>query len=262
MQTPLVFITGASSGIGQALAAEFYRQGWCLGLVARRADAIHDWAQAQKLDATRYAVYAADVADSNSIIAAGQACMAAQGLPDMVIANAGVGYGMDSRQREDLDSFAAMLQVNNIGMAATFHPFIAAMQDRGSGKLVGIASVAAIRGLKGHGAYCASKSAVVAYCESLRLDLHGSGVQVTALLPGYVATPLTSKNSYGMPFMLSAAEFAARSYRFLAGRGSYGVIPWQMGVVAKLLRILPNSLYDAIFAKRGTKKRQSEGGGQ
>ena len=134
MQTPLVFITGASSGIGQALAAEFYRQGWRLGLVARRADAIHDWAQEQELDAARYAVYAADVADSDSIVAAGQACMAAQGLPDMVIANAGVGYGMDSRAREDIDSFAAMLQVNNIGMAATFHPFIAAMQQRGSGQ--------------------------------------------------------------------------------------------------------------------------------
>lgn len=262
MTAPLVFITGASSGIGQALAAEFYQQGWNLALVARRADAIENWAQEQKLDAARYAVYAADVAQINSIVAAGMQCLSKQGLPDMVIANAGVGYGMDSSQREDLDSFAAMLQVNNIGMAATFHPFIAAMQQRGSGKLVGLASVAAIRGLKGHGAYCASKSAVVAYCESLRLDLHGSGVQVTALLPGYVATPLTSKNSYGMPFMLSAAEFAARSYRFLAGTSSYGVIPWQMGVVAKVLRLLPNPVYDAIFAKRGTKKRQSQGGGQ
>ncbi len=262
MTAPLVFITGASSGIGQALAAEFYTQGWSLALVARRADAIESWAQAQNLDPSRYATYAADVADSDSIVAAGQACITAQGLPAMAIANAGVGYGMDSSQREDIDSFAAMLQVNNIGMAATFHPFIAGMKSRGSGKLVGIASVAAIRGLKGHGAYCASKSAVVAYCESLRLDLHGSGVQVATLLPGYVATPLTSKNSYGMPFMLSAPEFAARSYRFLAGRSSYGVIPWQMGVVAKLLRLLPNPVYDAIFAKRGTKKRQAEGGGQ
>ena len=262
MNTPLVFITGASSGIGQALAAEFYAQGWRLALVARRSQAIEDWAQAQGLDTSRYAVYAADVAQADSIIAAAQACIADQGLPDMVIANAGVGYGMDSSQREDIDSFAAMLQVNNIGMAATFHPFIAGMQTRGSGKLVGIASVAAIRGLKGHGAYCASKSAVVAYCESLRLDLHGSGVQVATLVPGYVATPLTSKNSYGMPFLLQAEDFAARSYRFLAGRRSYGVLPWQMGVVAKLLRLLPNPVYDAIFAKRGTKKRQSEGGGQ
>ena len=262
MNAPLVFITGASSGIGQALAWQFYQQGWSLALVARRADAIESWAQEQKLDTGRYAVYAADVAQVASIVAAGQSCIASQGLPDMVIANAGVGYGMDGSQLEDIDSFAAMLQVNNIGMAATFQPFIAAMKQRGTGKLVGIASVAAIRGLKGHGAYCASKSAVVAYCESLRLDLYNSGVQVTTLLPGYVATPLTSKNSYGMPFMLSAAEFAARSYRFLAGKSSYGVIPWQMGVVAKVLRLLPNPVYDAIFAKRGTKKRQSEGGGQ
>lgn len=259
MTRPLVFITGASSGIGQALASEFYQQGWNLALVARRGQAIEEWASTQALEPTRYAVYAADVGDSNSIVAAGEHCITRQGLPDLVIANAGVGYGMDSSQRADLDSFAAMLQVNNIGMAATFHPFIAAMKTRGSGKLAGIASVAAISGLKGHGAYCASKSAVVAYCESLRLDLHGSGVQVATILPGYVATPLTSKNnSYSMPFILTAPEFAARSFRFLASRRSYGVIPWPMGVVAKVLRLLPNPVYDAIFAKRGTKKRLGE----
>ncbi len=262
MSKKLVFITGASSGIGQALAMQFYQQGWDLALLARREAVMQEWATAQGLDASRYRLYAADVSTPDSVIAAAQNCIASQGLPDVVIASAGVSWGMDSSQREDIDSLQAMLQVNNIGMAATFHPFIAPMQARGSGKLVGIASVSAIRGLKGHGAYCASKSGVVAYCESLRLDLRASGVQVATILPGYIATPLTSKNSYAMPFLLTAEDFAARAYRFLAGRGSYTVIPWQMGVVAKAMRLMPNPLYDRLFAQRGTKKRQSEGGGQ
>lgn len=260
MRSKLVFITGASSGLGQALAWQFYQQGWRLALLARRAQVIADWAQAQGLDEQRYAIYSADVADPDALIAAAKECLVQQGLPDMVIASAGVSYGMDSSQREDLDSLRDMLAINNIGLAATFHPFIKPMRQRGSGKLVGIASVSAIRGLKGHGAYCASKSAVVAYCESLRLDLRASGVQVATLLPGYIATPLTSQNTYSMPFLLSAPDFAQRAYRVLQSRKSYAVIPWQMGVLAKLMRLLPNPVYDHLFAKRGSKKRQSEGG--
>src|SRR5690606_6470017 len=103
----------------------------------------------------------------NAIIAAGQACIARQGLPDVVIANAGISIGMDSAEREDIAVMARVLATNVTGMAATFHPFIRAMAARGSGRLVGIASVAGARGLPGHGAYCASKAAVIAYCESL-----------------------------------------------------------------------------------------------
>lgn len=258
MNTPLVFITGASSGIGQALAAEFYAQGWRLALVARRSQAIEDWAQAQGLDTSRYAVYAADVAQADSIIAAAQACIAGQGLPDMVIANAGVGYGMDSSQREDIDSFAAMLQVNNIGMAATFHPFIAGMKTRGSGKLVGIASVAGIRGLPGHGAYCASKAAVFAYCESLRGECRPHGVQVVTIAPGYIDTPLTQRNRYRMPFLMAPEAFADRAFAHIGAGVRKRFIPWQMGVVAGLLRLLPDWLYDRVLAGRPRKRRLNE----
>jgi NADP-dependent 3-hydroxy acid dehydrogenase YdfG len=160
----LVFITGASSGIGQALAIRFYEAGWQLALVARRAGEIQRWAEAQQFDPERYAVYAADVAESDSIVAAGHACIAGQGLPDVVIANAGISAGVDTAVREDLDMMARIFATNTVGLAATFHPFVTAMIRRGSGRLVGIASVAAIRGLPGHGAYCGSKAAVVSYC--------------------------------------------------------------------------------------------------
>ncbi len=256
--SPLVFITGASSGIGQALASRFAREGYRLALVARRVTEMQGWAASQGLDGTRCRVYGADVADTESIVAAGQACLATQGLPDVVIASAGVSIGMDTGEREDLDVMARTLAINNVGLAATFHPFVRAMAGRGSGALVGVASVAAIRGLPGHGAYCASKAAVVAYCESLRGELRGSGVAVVTLLPGYVDTPLTRENRYAMPFLLTANTFADRAFAAIQAQASYRVIPWQMGVVAKLLRLLPNAWFDRLLAGRPRKHRQHD----
>jgi short-subunit dehydrogenase len=258
MSAPLIFITGASSGIGQALAAHYAQQGWRLALVARRVEAMQAWAQAQGLGAERCLAYAADVAQIDSIVAAGQRCIAQQGLPDVVIANAGISVGMDTAVREDLQLMADLFALNNVGLAATFHSFLAAMRARGAGTLVGIASVAAIRGLPGHGAYCASKAGVVAYCESVRGECRGSGVRVVTIVPGYVATPLTAGNTYGMPFMLQPEVFAARAARAIADGTSYRVIPWQMGVVAKLMRLLPNALYDKLLEGRGRKKRRGE----
>jgi short-subunit dehydrogenase len=254
---PLVFITGASSGIGQALAARYAQAGWRLALVVRRTAEVQAWVLAQGLGADGVGIYRADVADVDSIVAAGQACIDAQGLPDVVIANAGISVGMDTAERADLDVLRDTLATNNIGLAATFQPFVRLMRQRGSGKLVGVASVAAIRGLPGHGAYCASKAAVVAYCESLRGELHRAGVQVVTLLPGYIATPLTAHNPYKMPFLMPADRFADQAFQAIAAGTSYRVIPWQMGVVAKLMRLLPNPLFDRLFARRGRKPRRS-----
>ncbi len=160
----------------------------------------------------------------------------------MVIANAGISVGVDSAERADLDVMRAIFETNNARLAATFHPFLRPMRERGRGTLVGIASVAAVRGLPGHGAYCASKAGVVAYCESLRGECRPYGVRVVTLLPGYVATPLTSGNRYAMPFLLSPDEFARRAMRAIEAGASRRVIPWQMGVAATLLRVLPDAL--------------------
>lgn len=256
--TPLVFITGASSGIGQALAWRFYQAGYSLALVARRTDETNAWALGKGLDAARYRVYGADVSVMDSIIAAGQQCIAGQGVPDVVIANAGISVGVDSSCRADLDDMARTFATNNLGLAATFHPFIAAMTSRRSGTLVGIGSVAGIRGLPGHGAYCASKSAVIAYCESLRGELRSEGVRVVTICPGYIDTPLTRQNRYSMPFLMQVDDFADQAFRSITRGDSYRVIPWQMGMVAKLLRLLPNWLYDKALAGRPRKKRSVE----
>jgi short-subunit dehydrogenase len=254
----LVFITGASSGIGQALAAAFYARGWRLALVARRGDAIERWITGQGLDSGRIGIYPADVRDTVGLVAAAQRCIAQQGLPDVVIANAGISIGVDTAEFNDLEVIRATFETNNLGMAATFHPFLTPMRERDSGTLVGIASVGGIRGLPGHGAYCASKAAVISYCESLRGECRGSGVRVVTLVPGYIATPLTQHNRYRMPFLMSADDFAAQACQAIIAGVSLKVIPWQMGWVARVLRVLPNRIFDRLFAGRARKRRSTE----
>ena len=258
MTQPLVFITGASSGIGQALAHRFHQAGFRLALVARRTSEVKTWASAQGISPDSYEIYRADVSVTDSIVAAGRDCIARQGVPDVVIANAGISVGMDTAVLSDIDVMARTFATNNIGMAATFHPFADAMAQRGSGTLVGIGSVAGIRGLPGHGAYCASKAAVISYCESLRGEMRPHGVRVVTISPGYIDTPLTRQNRYSMPFLMQADDFADRAFRAITAGVSYRVIPWQMGVVAKLLRMVPNVLFDKLLAGRPRKRRQSE----
>ncbi len=255
---PLVYITGASSGLGQAMALEYYRQGWRLALVARRTEELARWAQEQGLDPERLRIYGADVSQVESIVEAGRRCIAEQGLPEVVIANAGISVGIDSAIYEDLAVMQKVYATNNIGLAATFHPFIAPMNARGNGSLVGIASVAGIRGLPGHAAYCSSKAAVTSYCESLRGECRPFGVHVTTIAPGYIDTPLTRRNRYHMPFLMSADSFASAAYRSIQAGCRFRVIPWQMGLVARVLRILPDALFDRLLAGRPRKHREGE----
>lgn len=248
----LVFLTGASTGIGEALARHYAARGATLALVARRA------ALLESLSASlpgKHVHYVADVRDENALNAAATDFIARVGLPDIVIGNAGVSAGTLTGESEDMPVFEAIFDINVLGLVRTFAPFVKAMQARGSGTLVGVASVAGIRGLPGAGAYSASKAAAISYLESLRVELRGSGVGVKTLCPGYIDTPMTEKNPYPMPFMLEAADAAERFARFIDGPRSYAVIPWQMGIVAKVMRLLPNPVYDALASKSGRKPR-------
>ncbi len=254
--TRLAFITGASSGIGQALALRCYEQGYNLALSARRVDEIERWTQAAGLLRSRFAVYPADVAEIDQIVRAGTECIAAQGLPDIVVANAGISVAVDTARRADIDAVARTLATNVTGLAATFHPFVAPMRARGNGRLVGVASVAGIRGLPGHAAYCASKAAVIAYCESLRGELSAVGVRVVTVVPGYIDTPLTRKNRYPMPFLMPANAFAVKALAAIEAGSSCRVLPWQMGWVTKLLRLLPDPVLDRALRGRPRKQRE------
>lgn len=247
-----VFITGASSGIGAALAKYYAAQGATLGLAARRQRRLAELAAALPGE---HVCYPLDVVDAESLRAAATDFIARHGCPDIVIANAGVSVGTLTEAADDLPVFRRVLETNVLGVAHTFAPFVAAMRARGAGRLVGIASVAGIRGLPGAGAYAASKAALIVYLEALRGELRGSGVGVTTIAPGFIATPMTASNPYAMPFLLPVDIAAERFARAIARGVSYTVIPWPMAVVAKLLRLLPDALYDRLAARAGRKPR-------
>jgi len=249
----VVFLTGATSGIGEALARHYAAQGAKLGLLARRGDLLESLSRSLPSGAD---TYIADVRDPGALSAAAADFMHKHGVPDLVIANAGISHGTATEHAEDIAVFQEILDINVIGMVNTFHPFIAAMRKAKRGTLVGMASVAGYRGLPGAGAYSASKAAAINYLESLRVELRGKGVRVATICPGYIATPMTEKNPYPMPFIIPADDFARRFARVIASGKDYAVIPWQMGLVAKLLTVLPNALFDAAFSRTGRKPRK------
>ncbi|ARP80520.1 short-chain dehydrogenase [Bordetella genomosp. 8] len=249
-----VFITGASSGLGQALARHYAARGISLGLVGRREAALRELAASLP---GSHACYAVDVRDRAALHTAAQDFLARSGgLVDGVIASAGISAGTLTEQVEDFAVFDAIVQTNLLATVATFEPFIDAMRRARSGRLVGISSVAGIRGLPGAGAYSASKAAVTVYCESLRNELAGDGVRVVTIAPGYIRTAMTAHNPYRMPFLMDADDFAARAAMAIERGRSYTVIPWQMGVVAKLMRALPDALYDRLARNAPRKPRQ------
>lgn len=247
-----VFITGASAGLGRALALRYAAAGATLGLAARRRTDLEALASETR---ALCSLYPLDVRDAAALQAAAADFISRHGPPDVVIANAGVSVGTEADLAADLQVFEDVVDVNLLGMAKTFQPFIAALRATGQGSLAGIASVAGYRGLPGAAAYSASKAAAISYLESLRVELHGSGIKVITICPGYIATPMTARNPYRMPFIMSADRAAAKIVHLIERGCSYSVIPWQMAVVARLLRVLPNPLYDALFAGAPRKPR-------
>jgi short-subunit dehydrogenase len=201
--------------------------------------------------------YAVDVREYPAMKAAAEDFMARHGVPDLVIGNAGISIGTATESAEDISVFREVLDINVVGLMNTFQPFLAQMRSKGSGRIVGIASVAGYRGLPGAAAYSASKAAAIRYLESLRVELRATGVMVTTVCPGYIATPMTARNPYPMPFILTADDFAQRFANAIDARKSYAVIPWQMAIVARILTLMPNRLYDAAFARAGRKARRS-----
>jgi short-subunit dehydrogenase len=256
-----VFITGASSGIGAALAQRYAEQGAMLGLVARRHELIEQ--QVGRLpNPGKHRIYPVDVTDHTALAEAAGDFIAEAGGIDVVIANAGISQGTLTEHTEDLAVFERIIAINVMATVATFAPFIATMKGQAQAgnndcRLVGIGSVAGIRGLPGAGAYSASKAAVISYCESLRVELKTSGIKVVTIAPGYIDTPMTQINTYPMPFLMPAQTFAAKAVSAIDKGMSYTVIPWQMGVVAKVLRTLPNWLYDLAFSRTPHKPRKT-----
>lgn len=248
-----VFITGASSGIGEALAREYARRGAVVGMVARREDRLRSLAASLPTQSYHRAL---DVRDAPALAQAAHAFCERFGGADVVIGNAGVSAGTLTDRSEDRSVFQEILDINLVGLFNTFQPFLPVLREQRRGTLVGVASVAGFRGLPGASAYCASKAAAITYLESLRLELRGSGIKVVNINPGYVDTPMTQGNPYPMPFLLPPEEGARRMVRAIERGVRSTVIPWQMGVVGALLRALPGPVYDALFARAPRKPRR------
>jgi len=253
-----VFITGASSGIGAALARAYAARGATVGLLGRRRDALDQLRQSLP-DSSRHQVYVVDVLDRAALASAAQDFLAVNGGADIVIACAGISQGTLTEHADDLAVFDAVFATNMNATVATFAPFIAAMKTQSTPcRLVGIGSVAGIRGMRGAGAYCASKAALHSYCEALRVELRPSNIRVVTIAPGYIDTPMTRANRFPMPFLMPPERFATQAVAAIARGDSYRVLPWQMGVVARLLRLLPNALFDRLFARAPTKPRREQ----
>lgn len=248
-----VFITGASSGIGLALAKYYAKQGAILGLVARRGDTLQQLADGL---GQLCAVYPLDVRNAEALSQAAQDFIQRFGVPDIVIANAGVSRGTLTEYKEDLPAFKAIMDINLLGMVHTFQPFIAPMKTSPlEGRLVGIASVAGIRGLPGAEAYSASKAAAISYLESLRIEMSGYGIAVTTIAPGYIRTAMTEVNTYRMPFLMDVEVAAAKFAHAIACKRRFVVIPWQMSIVARAMRLMPPRLWDWLMKKAPHKPR-------
>ncbi|HUQ24577.1 MAG TPA: SDR family oxidoreductase [Burkholderiales bacterium] len=239
-----VVITGASSGIGEALARHYAAEGATLGLIARRPAAIGNFTGKS---------YQLDVTDARAMAAAAGDF----GAPDLVIANAGISAGTSGEDLRDVEHLRRLLEVNVIGVAVTLAAFAPAMRKARRGTLACIASVAGFRGLAGNGAYSASKAAAITWMESLRTEMRGSGVAVVCICPGYIDTPMTRVNRFRMPFLLPADEAARRIARAIEKKPRVAVIPWQMALVSVALRAMPGWLYDRLAAGAPRKPRSS-----
>lgn len=250
-------LTGACGGLGQALARTLIGQGAAVALVGLHVPTLQALAA---LAPGRCAVYTPDVADSTAMQAMAADWMARSGAPDLVIANAGVAGGFDTTEAADLAVMRRMLEINLLGAATTFQPFVAAMRTQRRGALVGVASIAGWRGMPGNGAYCASKGGLIRYLESLRAELRGSGVHVSTVSPGYLRTALTAGNRFAMPGLMEPDDAARAMLAGIARGRGHIVLPARIGYLSRLLDLLPEALHDRVLLGQPRKPRVGEAG--
>ncbi len=249
-----MFVTGGSAGIGRALAEHHASLGATVGVTGRRPEALATLADRWP---GRIVPIVADVRDAAAMQARAAAFMDRHGCPSLVYANAGISIGTLTEQSGDAEVFREILDTNVLGLVQTFGPFLGPMQARGSGTLVGIASVAGLRGLPGAGAYAASKAAAIAYLESLRIESRAYGIRVVTVCPGYIATGMTEHNPYPMPFLLAADDAARRIARIARDGRSFAIVPWQMAIVGRVMKLLPDWLWDRALAGAARKPRRA-----
>ena len=241
----VVLITGASSGIGRGLALEFARRGSAVGLFARREDSLREVAAEIESAGGQAQVLAGDVLDAEALRTAADKLGDTFGAVDVLIANAGIGGSTDAASL-DPASVAKVINVNILGPTNSVAAVLPKMLVRGSGHLVVISSLAAYRGLPKSAAYCASKAAVSALFESLRIDLEPRGIKVTIIHPGFIRTPLTADRQARLPWLLEVDDAANRIIGAIEAEKKSFAFPWQLATIVRAGMLMPNFLYDWI----------------
>ena len=244
----VVLITGASSGIGRALAVELGGRGASLGLLARRAEALREIKRDVEARGGRALALAADVRDAEAVRTTADQLRGSFGRIDMLLANAGIGTTTSAANLR-ADEVANVISVNVLGVVNSVAAVVPEMVARGSGHLVAISSLAAYRGLPKSGAYCASKAAVSAFFESLRVDLRGTGVDVTIIHPGFIKTPLTEGRRARMPYLMELDDATKKIVWAIERRRKSYSFPWQLASIVRACLLLPASIYDPIAAR-------------
>lgn len=246
----VALVTGASSGIGRALSLRLGAEGWAVGLAARREDRLREAAEEIRGAGGGAAVLPCDVSVRSRVGEAVRRCARELGPVDLLVANAGVS-GRTAAESLDADSVERMVRVNFLGAVYAAEAVLPSMRRRGRGRLVAVTSLAGSRGLPGMAAYSASKAALGNFFESLRIDLEGTGVGVTVVVPGYVRTPMTEGRTHAMPFILEADEAARRIHRAVRRGRRRVAFPWPLATLAHLARLFPAGLYDRLVSGAG-----------
>jgi NAD(P)-dependent dehydrogenase (short-subunit alcohol dehydrogenase family) len=250
----VVFLTGASSGIGEALALEIAGKGAILGLMARREDLLSQLAAKCELKGGKALSLAGDVANSTDVSQAAEVLRNEFGKVDILIANAGIGG--NNRETRDLDpeAVAKVINTNLIGAVNAVSAVLPAMLEGKSGQLVAISSLAAYRGLPKSAAYCSSKAGMTAFFESIRLDVQHKGVAVTIIHPGFIKTPLTAGRENKMPFLMELEDSIPLFLKAIEKRKKFAAFPWQLATIVRAAKFFPSVLYDKIAG--GAKYRE------
>jgi short-subunit dehydrogenase len=241
----VVLVTGASSGIGRGLATEMARRGALVGLLARREDLLRQIVKELDAAGGRALALPADVTDPNVVRQAVDELSTRFGPVDVLFANAGVGATTHAAELR-AEQVAGLIDVNVKGVVNSVTAVIGDMVKRGRGQLVAISSLAAYRGLPKSAAYCSSKAAVSAFFESLRLDLHGSGVEVTIIHPGFIKTPLTAGRQAHLPWLMELSDAVNKILKATEARKKSYAFPWQLATIVRAGMFMPNFMYDWI----------------
>ena len=244
----VVLITGASSGIGCALAVELGRRGAALALLARRAEKLREIAAEVEASGASALALPADVREREAVRAATAQALERWGRIDLLIANAGMGSTLNVADLR-ADEAAEVIVVNTIGAINSVAAVLPGMIARRAGHLVAISSLAAFRGLPKSGHYSASKAALSTFFESLRVDLRNTGIYVTTIHPGFIKTPMTAPRKARMPYLLEVDDAARHIIHAIETRRRTYAFPWQLAWMVRLLALMPDALYDPLMAR-------------